>query len=247
MHGVTVFFGMPHPSAVVARAGVRDVPEHAWDEVLDVAVAQGTLHAAEADFARQLPVARRATFVAGREALRSALGQLPPLGAPLHDFPVLRTPRGAPLLPPGVTGSVSHKRTLALATVAARSASLQHVGIDLERRPTERDLQSRSIARKILTAREMDYVQQWGEDTLEGRERVLLHFALKEAVYKAIGPYVERYVRFTEVELELGDGRAQVTLHLPESSVADVRIEAGWALEEAWIVARAESHGESDG
>ncbi len=242
MHGVTVFFGMLHPSAVVTRAAVRDVPEHGWDEVLDAAVAHGTLHTAEADFARQLPVARRATFVAGREALRSALGQLPPLGAPLHEFPILRTPRGAPLLPPGVTGSVSHKRTLALAAVAPRLASLQHVGIDLERRPAEHDLLSRSIGRKILTARESAYVNQWGEDTLEGRERVLLHFALKEAVYKAIDPYVERYVRFTEVDLDLLDDRAHVTLHLPETSVADVRVEAGWRLEAEWIVAWAESH-----
>jgi enterobactin synthetase component D len=244
MHGGPVFFGMLHPSAVVTRAAVRDVPEHAWDDVLDTAVATGSLHAAEADFARQLSVARRATFMAGREALRSALGQLPPANATgaYREFPILRTHRGAPLLPDGVTGSVTHKSTLALATVAPRVASLQHVGIDLERRPVERDLRSRSIGRKILTARELDYVQQWGEDTLDGRERVLLHFALKEAVYKAIDPFVERYVRFTEVELELTDGRAHVTLHLPEAAVADVRVEATWHVEDAWIVARAESH-----
>ncbi len=234
---------MLHPSAVLARAAVRDVPDRGWDELFDAAVADGTLHAAEAAFARQLPVPRRASFVAGREALRAALAQLPADdGNAFHASPILRTPRGAPLLPVGVTGSVSHKRTLALAAVAPRIASLQHVGIDLERRPVEGDLSSRSIGRKVLTAREMDYVQQWGEDTLAGRECVLLHFALKEAVYKAIDPYVGRYVRFTEVELALTGGRAHVTLHLPEAAVSDVRVEAGWALEEGWIVAWAESH-----
>jgi 4'-phosphopantetheinyl transferase EntD len=233
---------MLHSPAVLTRAAVRDVPEHAWDEVLDAAVAAGSLHSAEAGFARALPSARRATFVAGREALRSALRQLPDAASRIPETPILRTPRGAPLLPAGVAGSVTHKTTLALATVAPRVASLQHVGLDLERRPAERDLASRSVARKILTAREYDYVQHWGEDTIEGREQVLLHFALKEAVYKAIDPFVERYVRFTEVELEFTDGRTAVTLHLPEASVAEVRIEAGWRLEESWIVAWAESH-----
>ena len=242
MHGGPVIFGMLHSPAVLTRAAVRDVPEHAWDEVLDAAVAAGSLHSAEAGYARALPIARRATFVAGREALRSALRQLPDADSGVPEAPILRTPRGAPLLPSGVTGSVTHKSTLALATVAPRVASLQHVGLDLERRPAERDLASRSVARKILTAREYDYVQHWGEDTLAGREQVLLHFALKEAVYKAIDPFVERYVRFTEVELDFADGRAHVTLHLPESSVADVRIEAGWQFEESWIVAWAESH-----
>ena len=242
MHGGPVIFGMLHSPAVLTRAAVRDVPEHAWDEVLDAAVAAGSLHSAEAGFARALPVARRATFVAGREALRSALRQLPDAASRIPETPILRTPRGAPLLPAGVAGSVTHKTTLALATVAPRVASLQHVGLDLERRPAERDLASRSVARKILTAREYDYVQHWGEDTIEGREQVLLHFALKEAVYKAIDPFVERYVRFTEVELEFTARRTHVTLHLPEPSVADVRIEAGWRFEESWIVAWAESH-----
>lgn len=230
------------PSAVVTRAAVRDVPETTWDEVLEAAVRSGTLHTREAEFARALPMARRPTFVAGREALRAALGALDTSAYQHGDIAILRTPRGAPALPPHVTGSVSHKRTLAMAAVAPRAASLQHIGIDLEHRPQERDLAARSVARKILTAREYDYVQQWGEDTLAGREQVLVHFALKEAVYKAIDPFVERYVRFTEVELDLTDGRALVTLHLPEASVAEVRIEAGWQLEDEWIVAWAESH-----
>jgi hypothetical protein len=35
-----------------------------------------------------------------------------------------------------------------------------------------------------------------------------------------------------------------VTLLLPEGSVADVRVEAGWQLDGEWIVAWAESHRE---
>lgn len=246
-HGVPVFFGMFPVQAKVARAAVREVPPSAWDDVLDASVASGALHVLEADYARTLPEARRATFVAGREALRAAMAELSvaerALASGGEHGPILRNHRGAPALPAAVAGSVSHKRTLAMAAVMPRASTLQYVGLDLERRPTERDLESRSVASKILTGREYEYVQQWGDHTLEGREQVLVHFALKEAVYKAIDPYVERYVRFTEVELALSpSGTADVTLLLPEPAVANVRVHASWTVEGEWIVAWAESH-----
>ncbi|MCZ8204820.1 4'-phosphopantetheinyl transferase superfamily protein [Gemmatimonas sp.] len=236
---------MIRENTVVTRAVVPDVPDEGWDDLLDRAVGSGSLHPLEASFARGLPAPRRATFVAGRQALRDALSTVAPVVGATLDAPILRTHRGAPALPSVVTGSVSHKRTLAMAAVAPRGGTLQHIGLDLERRPQADDLRRPSIARKILTGREFEYVQQWGDDTLVGREHVLVHFALKEAVYKAIDPFVERYVRFTEVELEMaGDGRPEVTLLLPEGSVADVRVEAGWQLDGEWIVAWAESHRE---
>ncbi len=219
---------MIRENTVVTRAVVPDVPDEGWDALLDRAVHSGSLHPLEASFARGLPAPRRATFVAGRQALRDALSTVAPVVGASLDAPILRTHRGAPA-----------------AAVAPRGGTLQHIGLDLERRPQGDDLRRPSIARKILTGREYEYVQQWGDDTLAGREHVLVHFALKEAVYKAIDPFVERYVRFTEVELEMaGDGRPQVTLLLPEASVADVRVEAGWQLDGEWIVAWAESHRE---
>jgi enterobactin synthetase component D len=234
---------MLRSSAVLSRSAVPDVPAHAnWDEFLDAQVGAGTLHPLEASLARSLPAARRATFVAGRMALRNAMAQL--ADVPLAgNTPVLRTHRGAPLLPPQITGSVTHKSTLAMAAVAPRQGTLQHVGLDLEQRPTEADLQRPSVARKILTAREFATLEQFAEASLEQRELVLVHFALKEAVYKAIDPFVERYVRFTEVELELSDpGDVQVTLHLPEPAVSAIRVEAHWHTDGDWIVAAAYSH-----
>jgi 4'-phosphopantetheinyl transferase EntD len=241
MHGVSVFFGMLQPPAVIASAAVPNVSDDGWDEMFDRAVAIGALHPLEASFARSLPVPRRATFLAGRQALRLALAGLDGAGRS-YDAPILRTPRGAPALPRELTGSITHKRTQARAAVAPRTGSLQYVGIDLEHRPTEADLTRPSVARKILTARELAQVEEAGHDTLAGRELVLVHFALKEAVYKAIDPFVERYVRFTEVELELSEGRAEVTLLLPEAAVADVRVQAGWRCEGEWIEAWAASH-----
>lgn len=174
-----------------------------------------------------------------RDALQSAAA------AGLVDTPdvaILRTARGAPVLPASVSGSITHKRTLAMAAVAPRARGLQHVGLDLERRPTSDDLARPSIARKILTAREFATLEQFRDD-LAAREHTLVHFAIKEAVYKAIDPFVERYVRFTEVEIGLrADGEAEVTLHLPELNDGSVRVHAGWRVDDEWIVAQAFSY-----
>lgn len=193
--------------------------------------------------ARGLPEPRRATFVAGRLALRDALQQVAHAGQiELPDAAILRTPRGAPLLPAHVTGSITHKRTLAMAAVLPRNGDLQHVGLDLECRPTLDDLARPSIAGRILTARELAALEQWRDDELVVREQTLVHFAIKEAVYKAIDPFVERYVRFTEVELVVQpNGKAEVTLHLPELRDGTVHVAAYWHLEDQWIVAQAYS------
>lgn len=238
---------MLRESAVVARVAVPDLPDGSWDNLFDHAVREGSLHPLEASFARSLPEARRATFVAGRQALRRALQAIAQAGghpgSPHADTPILRTHRGAPALPPAVAGSVTHKRTLAMAAVAPRGGTLQHLGLDLERRPSADDLHRPSIARKILTAREFATLDAFAGDELAAREHTLVHFAIKEAVYKAIDPFVERYVRFTEVELDLdANGEARVTLHLPETAVADVRVDAHWHVEDEWIVAAAYSH-----
>ena len=81
-----------------------------------------------------------------------------------------------------------------------------------------------------------------GMDLLAHRESTLVRFAIKEAVYKAIDPYVGRYVRFTEVELEVADdGRAAVRLLLPEADMQRVQVEAHWRFEDRWIIAMARS------
>ncbi|MBL0938014.1 MAG: 4'-phosphopantetheinyl transferase superfamily protein [Gemmatimonadaceae bacterium] len=224
----------------VAQATVPVVAtESDWNEYLNTLVAAGTLHPLEAALARGLPSARRATFVAGRTAMRDALRALPEFSHLASDA-IRRTARGAPDLPHMVTGSITHKRTRAMAAVAPRMAGLQHVGLDLERRPTPEELSRPSVARKILTAREYAAVEQLHEDPLHQREQVLVHFALKEAVYKAIDPFVERYVRFTEVELHVAEpGEAHVTLLLPELANGETTVHARWHVEDEWIVAQA--------
>src|SRR5262249_32801524 len=85
-HGLAVAVALPRPTDDVAA------------EVLE------RLHPEERRWASDQPPRRRVTWVGGRLALRAALREL---GA--EAGPLFATDRGAPLLPDGLSGSVTHK------------------------------------------------------------------------------------------------------------------------------------------
>jgi 4'-phosphopantetheinyl transferase EntD len=145
----------------------------------------------ERAFAASLAPPRLATWVAGRLALSAALADLGAPGAPL-----LSTPRGAPAPPPGFVGSLSHKPRIAVAL--ASPATGAHVGVDVEMaRPGRVD-----ISQRILVDAERAEV---AAEPLETRWRaVLARFSIKESIYKALDPFVQRYVGFKEAEVALG-------------------------------------------
>jgi 4'-phosphopantetheinyl transferase EntD len=135
------------------------------------------------------------------------------------QHPVLSNERGAPIVPAGMTGSISHKLARAAALIAM--AEHGHVGVDLERAaPTKLD-----IAKRILTA---------NEARVAGSE-LLRVFAIKEAIYKAIDPIVRRYVGFQEVELVVGEG-GDVKVTVVDAGRLPVAIEAWWTeLDGHWL------------
>jgi len=213
----------------------KDLGDHAHGLHTARALGLAELHEAEQALVQTMGVAPRGAFIAGRRALRMAMRTVAP---ELGDVASLRTSRGAPQIPVGFTGSISHKRSRAIALFAPSTGTL--VGVDLEERPTEADARRPSIAERILTGAERDGIH--GLDPLAHREATLIRFAIKEAVYKSIDPYVHRYVRFTEVELDVhADGHATVRLTLPESRIQHVSVSAQWRLEDRWIVAMARS------
>ena len=217
-------------------------PDESHDEQhLAMLVETGALHHGEAALAMTLPTGRRAAFVAGRVALRAAIHAVAPGSEDvplLLARPLLRTTRGAPTLPHGVLGSISHKRTHALAVALAGDRG--HIGIDLEDRPHVSDSARPSIASRVLTAREQDAIASL--NPFAHRDATVLRFALKEAIYKAIDPIVERYVRFTEVEVDVhDDGRADVQLLLPEFAERRWSVDAHWHRDDRWIVTTARS------
>ncbi len=163
-----------------------------------------TLHPEEQAFAQTLGAGRRGGWIGGRVALRTALQQLDVR----LDAPLLATPRGAPLLPDGISGSVSHKRSIAVALVAKASGA--GIGVDVE----QVDPPRLSIAPRVLTERERAHLA-----TLHEEERwrdVLTRFSIKEAIYKALDPFVQRHVAFSEVELAFSSDEMAVRFFLRE-------------------------------
>lgn len=176
----------------------------------ELAAAHDALPTAEQAHCERLSAVRRREWIGGRTALHLALA----------DFarPIGVDDRGAPQLPDGWVGSVSHKGALAGALLAAAGSGW--IGLDIERAVAPRI----DIAPRILSERELAEVPDRGS-------AVTLRFALKEAIYKAIDPVMRRYVGFREVELEVGpDGDCRVMSHLP------LAIEASWLrLDGHWI------------
>jgi 4'-phosphopantetheinyl transferase EntD len=153
----------------------------------------GHLHPAEAAFASGLPPRRAAAWIAGRVALRLSMRGL----GESADSPVLSTPRGAPLMPGGFLGSISHKKIGAelVAAGLARAADGGTLGVDLEIVDVPRE----SVERAVLTGEER---RQVGSLPPEMRwSGTLLRFSIKEAAYKAVDPVAGRFIDYQEVSV----------------------------------------------
>lgn len=183
---------------VLSAVTIPDAPDPVPEEVL------ARLLPEEAEHARTLRKYRQVQFVGGRLALRLALEQM---NAP--TVPALSDDRGAPILPRGFVGSISHKRDLAVAMVAR--AAHGSLGVDLEDYLPARN----GIADRILVAEEIEAIEALPED--RRWIALVLRFSVKEAIYKALDPFVRRYVDFHEaiVHPDLY-GRADVRLVLAQ-------------------------------
>ena len=185
-----------------------------------------TLQPAEKAFAVGLAEARRRTWVGGRVALRQAL-----LRSEIDAPAVLPDARGAPLLPPGVSGSISHKKKWATALVARESVA--RVGVDIE----DDVAGVFDISRRVLRDDEIAELRPLAPE-VRARE-VLLRFSAKEALYKALDPFVQRYVGFHEVSVSPDSGgSARVALHLTEGE-GPFSVDVRWIRLESTIVTTA--------
>lgn len=176
---------------------------------------------------------RRPTWWAGRRALVAALEAV---GAP--RTPLLSDARGAPVVPRGFSGSISHKPALACALAAATDGP--HVGVDVELLEAPRV----AIGKRVLTAAEQAVV---GDDPVG----LMARFSIKESIYKAVDRFVGRYVAFPEAEI-LALPAAPVAETWAEAEFVDVaatltmskgegpfRVEATWARVGAVVVSTA--------
>ncbi len=147
----------------------------------------GVLHGEERAAVAHAVPGRRHEFASGRVLLRSLLGtsEAIPVG-----------PTRAPLLPPGVVGSLAHDKMVAVAAVS-RDPAVMALGIDVE--PT--DPLPAEMARVILRD---------DEEALDAH----LAFTLKEAAYKAWSAVGGRMLDHHEVRLSL-DGASFTATVLP--------------------------------
>lgn len=149
------------------------------------------------------------TFIGGRIALRRAFKCL----NISDDITTVLSPLysnnwGAPILPASVTASISHKDDLAVGL--AKFDSSGSVGVDLEHCNNKA---ATTIIRRVITAFEKDNLGKLEGVSVE--EEVLLRFSFKEAIYKAIHPFIPRSIDFAEVEVQpLDDGRANISFML---------------------------------
>jgi len=153
----------------------------------------GALAAVELERIRSAVAKRRREFETGRLLARDLLARL---GFP--DFAIAADPKGAPLWPSGVTGSITHTKGWC-AVAVAREGAARSLGLDMEA-----DLRlEQKLWSLILTPREVRAIEALPADQREARAMVV--FSAKEALYKCQYPVTGLYLDFLEAEIELRD------------------------------------------
>lgn len=148
---------------------------------------------------------RRCEYLAGRVLFRQLLQQ--------HNqpaWPLLNTPAGAPLWPPGYTGSVSHSDGTAICCLCPTGV-YKAVGIDIETILNTKT--GTDIEQLILQPAEQPLLRQLTD--IADTELLTIVFSAKESLYKALYPQVQRFFGFDD---------AAVTSILPDTQQFTLRL-----------------------
>ncbi|MCU0698120.1 MAG: 4'-phosphopantetheinyl transferase superfamily protein [Myxococcaceae bacterium] len=191
------------------------------------------LHPRERALAEAERGRRQIEVVGGRLAYRAAAKAL---GADVDEHPLLSDSARAPLAPADWAVSLTHKEDLAVALVGPAQAGL--LGVDLEGGARDRS----SIASRVCRPEELALVE-----ALPQAERwpdVMVRFAVKEAVYKALAPRLGRFFGFQAARVDRhADERVSVALFLePTDPAFELEAEV-LRLEGARIVAMVRARG----
>jgi len=169
---------------------------------------------------------RRREFTTGRVCARLALERL---GAPAGA--IASGPRGEPLWPYGVVGSITHCDGYRGCAVA-RSPAVAAVGIDAE---PEGPLPA-GVLEDVVHGRERDLVAAGLPGAEVDVPRLL--FCVKEAVYKAWYPLTGRWLGFEDVEVTIDPARFRVRLLVPGPVVGRTpltELTGRWTVEDGII------------
>lgn len=156
---------------------------------------------------------RQAEYLAGRLCAWEALRVITGAGA----IPAIGEDR-APCWPQGTVGSITHGAGWA-AAITARHTQWRGLGLDVEKTlPVAR---ADRLAGEILTARELQgYAEQ---DETSRALRVTLTFSIKESLFKALYPLVNKRFYFHDAELIHHDDTGWARLRLLTTLTPDWR------------------------
>jgi enterobactin synthetase component D len=137
-------------------------------------------------------VAKRQTeFLAGRLCAREAMRQLDGR----RHVPIIGEDR-APVWPSDISGSITHSTGWA-AAIVGRKAQWRGLGLDTENMLSHE--RATRLAGEILTADELAAMAAGPEDQVA--LRVTLTFSIKEALFKALYPIVQKRFYFEDAQL----------------------------------------------
>jgi phosphopantetheine--protein transferase-like protein len=167
---------------------------------------------------REKSDAKLNVFMGGRIAMRGALYVLyksrelyelmgkirlkekyAPTGPP-PPAPILSNQYGAPILPFGFVGSISHKKFYAAAVAMNMHPMFcraGHIGVDIESCTNKA---SKSLAKRLFSKDELASLDGLG-GLVPIEEEILLRFSFKESIFKALHPILKRHIEFLEAEV----------------------------------------------
>ncbi|MEH0372825.1 4'-phosphopantetheinyl transferase family protein [Vibrio mimicus] len=147
---------------------------------------------------------RKAEYLAGRYVAREALKKLTQ-----QNYQIPIGDNRAPQWPDGISGSITHTDTYALAAVSYFSDH-QIIGVDLESWMSPSLAQE--LAPRIIDAFEQSLLERC---ELEFYQGITLIFSAKESLYKALYPQVKQFFGFEDARvdwIESSSGQFQITL-----------------------------------
>jgi len=192
---------------------------------------EGVLYPEEEDAVAQAVEKRRREFTTARVCAREALTRL---GYPERAIP--SGPRGEPVWPAGVVGSITHCDGYRACAVA-REEDLLSIGVDAE--PDE-PLPG-GLLEDIALPEERERLHQLSREA-PGVHWDRLLFSIKESVYKAWFPLAERWLGFEDamVSIDRREGSFSARLLVPGPSLNDSELrgfDGRWLAAEGLVMA----------
>jgi 4'-phosphopantetheinyl transferase EntD len=184
-------------------------------------LAQAPLYPVERRLIERAVTKRREEFATGRTCARAALA-----GLGVEPQPIPADPRGAPIWPAGVVGSITHCEGFRACAVAWRR---RYAGLGIDAEPN-RDLPAGLLDDIALPAEVSWIAGARARDRSISWDRLL--FCIKESVYKVWSPITHANLGFGEVRVspDLADGtfRASVAKSAGSPALLPREIDGTW-------------------